>query len=79
MAGSRIDKAQTPRAKRASATAAPEEQTKEATKRLTLDVPESLHFAMKMRSVETDVPMVDEVTPLLLQHYAEAMRRYRRP
>jgi hypothetical protein len=78
MAGSRTDKAKTPPAKRTGTTTAPA-ATKEATKRLTLDVPESLHFAMKMRSVETDVPMVDEVTPLLMDHYADAMRRYRRP
>jgi len=53
-------------------------QPREATRRLTLDVPASLHFAMKMRATATGVAMVDEVTPLLLAHYADDMKRYHR-
>ena len=51
---------------------------REATRRLTLDVPASLHFAMKMRATATGVAMVDEITPLLHAHYAADMERYRR-
>lgn len=50
----------------------------EATRRLTLDIPANLHFAMKMRATASGVPMVDEVTPLLLEHYAADLKRYRR-
>ncbi|WP_239657398.1 hypothetical protein [Mycobacterium riyadhense] len=50
----------------------------EATRRLTLDIPASLHFAMKMRATATGVAMVDEVTPLLMAHYADDLKRYQR-
>jgi hypothetical protein len=72
-AGTRAARSRTTRA--AADAPAPTEET---TKRLTLDIPERLHFAMKMQSTETSVPMVDEVTPLLMKHYADAMRRYPR-
>lgn len=49
-----------------------------ATRRLTLDIPAELHFAMKMRATASGVPMVDEVTPLLLEYYAADVERYRR-
>ena len=51
---------------------------REATRRLTLDIPASLHFAMKMRATATGVAMVDEVTPLLMAHYADDLKRYQR-
>ena len=51
---------------------------REATRRLTLDIPASLHFAMKMRATASGVPMVDEVTPLLAAHYADDLKRYQR-
>lgn len=79
MADGRADKSKTPRAQGGSqATSAQPPSPREATRRLTLDIPDSLHFAMRMRSTETGVAMVDEVTPLLLEHYAEAMRRFPR-
>ncbi|MDD4865657.1 MAG: hypothetical protein PHQ28_00515 [Mycobacterium sp.] len=78
MADNPATKTRAPRSKAAAATVPTEPNAREATKRLTLDIPESLHFAMKMLSVETNVPMVDEVTPLLMNHYADAMRRYRK-
>ncbi len=49
-----------------------------ATRRLTIDIPAELHFAMKMRATASGIPMVDEVTPLLLEHYAADMERYQR-
>ena len=41
-------------------------------------IPASLHFAMKMRATATGVAMVDEVTPLLMAHYADDLKRYQR-
>jgi predicted DNA binding CopG/RHH family protein len=38
-------------------------------KRLTLDIPESLHKAIKVRSVEQGVAMVDMLRILLNKHY----------
>jgi hypothetical protein len=38
-------------------------------KRLTLDIPESLHKAIKVRSVEQGVAMVDMLRILLDKHY----------
>jgi predicted DNA binding CopG/RHH family protein len=38
-------------------------------KRLTLDIPESLHRAIKTRSVEKGVAMVDMLRILLDKHY----------
>ena len=79
MADSRTDKSKTPRARGASQTPSPQPAApREAKSRLTLDIPDSLHFAMRMQSTATSVPMVDEVTALLLEHYAEAMRRFPR-
>jgi hypothetical protein len=40
-------------------------------KRLTLDIPEPLHRAIKMRSVEEGVAMVDMLRLLLQEHYAK--------
>lgn len=47
----------------------PVEETKPKMKRLTLDVPESLHRAIKFKSVEQGVPMADLLRELLEQHY----------
>src|SRR5699024_6813570 len=55
-------------------TAPPRDQTR----RLTIDIPADLHFAMKMRATATGTTMVDEVTPLLLAHYANDLKRYQR-
>lgn len=60
------------------AAAVPSAGPREATRRLTLDIPASLHFAMKMRATATGVAMVDEVTPLLQTHYADDLTRYQR-
>lgn len=38
-------------------------------KRLTLDIPESLHRAIKMKAVEDGVAMADLLRSLLEQHY----------
>lgn len=51
---------------------------RQATRRLTIDIPADLHVAMKMRAAATGTPMVDEVTPLLMAHYAEDLKRYLR-
>jgi hypothetical protein len=54
----------------------PPTKPREATRRLTLDIPTSLHFAMKMRAAATGITMVEEVTPLLMNHYADDLKRY---
>ncbi len=38
-------------------------------KRLTLDIPEELHKAIKRKSVDEGVPMVEMLRTLLEQHY----------
>ena len=45
------------------------EESKPKMKRLTLDIPESLHRAIKFKSVELGVPMADLLRELLEQHY----------
>lgn len=42
---------------------------KEATKRLTIDVPESLHREIKMQCADRGTKIADEVRELLLQKY----------
>lgn len=76
MADSRTGKSKTARARGASQPAPVEPSAPREKSRLTLDIPESLHFAMRMQATATKTPMVDEVTPLLLEHYADAMRRF---
>ena len=49
--------------------ASPASSTREATRRLTLDLPESLHRAMKIKAATTGVTMLDEVRALLEVHY----------
>lgn len=44
---------------------------KEANKRLTIDVPESLHRAIKMQCAERGTRIADEVRELLLQKYGK--------
>ncbi|MDH6160331.1 hypothetical protein [Janthinobacterium sp. CG_23.4] len=44
---------------------------KEATKRLTLDIPESLHRRIKMDCASRGTKIVQEVTALLDAHYAK--------
>lgn len=51
---------------------APAPSTREATRRLTLDLPESLHRAMKIKAATTGVTMLDEVRSLLEVHYGTA-------
>lgn len=48
---------------------APASSAREATRRLTLDLPESLHRAMKIKAATTGVTMLDEVRSLLEVHY----------
>jgi predicted DNA binding CopG/RHH family protein len=38
-------------------------------KRLTLDIPESLHRAIKRKAVEEGVTMADQLRSLLEEHY----------
>ena len=53
----------------------PEEATTpEATKRLTLDLPESLHRRIKATCAQRGVKMVDEIRELLEQHFPEQTR-----
>jgi predicted DNA binding CopG/RHH family protein len=54
-----------PAAKPAEAPAKPAEKLK----RLTLDIPEPLHKAIKTRSVQEGVTMVDMLRDLLDKHY----------
>lgn len=42
---------------------------REPIKRLTIDIPESLHREMKIHAATTGTPMVDEVRALLEAHY----------
>lgn len=44
---------------------------KEANKRLTIDIPESLHRAIKMQCAERGTRIADEVRELLLQKYGK--------
>lgn len=44
-------------------------QEKPKMKRLTLDIPETLHRAIKMKSVEQGVPMADLLRDLLESNY----------
>ena len=44
-------------------------QEKPKMKRLTLDIPETLHRAIKMKSVEQGVPMADLLRELLERNY----------
>lgn len=46
----------------------PEEQSQKM-KRLTLDIPESLHKAIKRQAVDAGVTMADLLRELLEQHY----------
>lgn len=44
---------------------------REPTRRLTLDIPERLHRAMKIRAATTGVTMLEEVRALLEAHYPD--------
>ena len=46
-----------------------QEQTAEKMKRLTLDIPESLHQAIKLKAVEQGVTMANMLRALLEEHY----------
>lgn len=48
-----------------------EDAGKEATKRLTLDIPESLHRRIKTSCASRGTKIVQEVTALLDAHYAK--------
>lgn len=50
---------------------APEPPPREPTRRLTLDIPERLHRAMKIRAATTGVTMLEEVRALLEAHYGD--------
>lgn len=45
---------------------------REPTRRLTLDIPERLHRAMKIRAATTGVTMLEEVRALLETHYGSS-------
>ncbi|MBD2440976.1 hypothetical protein [Nostoc sp. FACHB-110] len=47
----------------------PQQEQTEKMKRLTLDIPESLHKAIKRQAVDTGVTMADLLRDLLEQHY----------
>lgn len=49
------------------------------TKRLNIDVPASLHHAIMVQARVTGKTAKDEITPLLREHYAEALRLYPLP
>lgn len=44
---------------------------REPTRRLTLDIPDRLHRAMKIRAATTGVTMLEEVRALLEAHYSD--------
>ena len=44
---------------------------REPTRRLTLDIPERLHRAIKIRAATTGVTMLEEVRTLLESHYSD--------
>jgi hypothetical protein len=50
----------------------------EPTKRLTIEVPASLHHAIMVHARVTGITAKDEITPLLRKHYADALRLYAR-
>ncbi len=52
----------------------PTEEKSEKMKRLTLDIPESLHRAIKRKAVEEGVSMADILRELLEQHYGDEER-----
>lgn len=54
----------------------PQPPAQPTTRRLALDIPTALHRAMKVKAAETGIPMVEEVTPLLLAHYATELQRF---
>ena len=47
----------------------PQQEQPEKMKRLTLDIPESLHKAIKRQAVDSGVTMADLLRDLLEQHY----------
>ncbi len=47
----------------------PSEEAPEKIKRLTLDIPESLHRAIKKKAVEDGETMADQLRSLLEEHY----------
>lgn len=49
-----------------------EEQPKEEMKRLTIDIPESLHRTIKSQCAIRGTKIVDEVREMLLQKYSNA-------
>lgn len=50
----------------------------EPTKRLVIEIPESLHHAIMVHARVTGTSAKDEITPLLRRHYADALRLYAR-
>ena len=50
-----------------------QDRTNEGTKRLTLDIPASLHKRIKLQCVEDGTTIVDELRKLLEEHYRENM------
>lgn len=51
-----------------------EPPVREPTRRLTLDFPERLHKAMKIKAATTGVPIVTEVAALCEKHYEPWVR-----
>jgi predicted DNA binding CopG/RHH family protein len=54
---------------RSSVVSQPLQEQPEKMKRLTLDIPESLHKAIKRQAVDAGVTMADLLRDLLEQHY----------
>lgn len=50
----------------------------EKTKRLVIEIPESLHHVIMVQTKVTGISAKDEITPLLRRHYADALRLYGR-
>jgi len=64
-----LDEWVTNRSSESSTQPPPVEQKLEKMKRLTLDIPESLHRAIKRKAVEEGVTMADQLRSLLEEHY----------
>ncbi|NEQ19177.1 MAG: hypothetical protein F6K28_04665 [Microcoleus sp. SIO2G3] len=64
-----LDEWVTNRSSESSTQPPPVERKPEKMKRLTLDIPESLHRAIKRKAVEEGVTMADQLRSLLEEHY----------
>lgn len=49
-----------------------QEQSEEANKRLTIDIPSSLHRSIKLKSVMEGVTMAEMIRDILAQHFSDS-------